>query len=145
MTIFIQAQSYFYSFTIWVLGACGAVRIDRRGLPVEFKKSNLSRGVATTFSDGPLMGLKWKDKRQVAILCTINDDTTIDKRQQTRRATSGLEVILKSKVRDEYNTYMGGVDKTDQLVTYYGFAHCTNKGTNLSSFTFLKLQSLMLI
>ena len=35
----------------------------------------------------------------------------------------GTEVIKKPKVVEDYNQYMGGVDKSDQLVLYYGFAH----------------------
>ena len=35
----------------------------------------------------------------------------------------GTEVIKKPKVVEDYNQYVGGVDKSDQLVLYYGFAH----------------------
>ena len=38
-----------------------------------------------------------------------------------------VEVIRKPKVISEYNMYMGGVDKGDQLITYYGFSHRTSK------------------
>lgn len=108
-------------------GACGTVRIDRRGLPLDFQKTKLRKGDIMTFKNGPLMGLKWMDKRQVAMLSTIHDDATINKRRRTRRATDGVEVIKKPKVIEEYNSYMGGVDKADQLITYYGFSHRTSK------------------
>ena len=73
------------------------------------------------------VGLKWMDKRQVAMLSTIHNDTTIDKHRRMRTATDGTEVIQTPKAIDEYSSYMGGVDKADQLITYYGFAHCTRK------------------
>ena len=53
--------------------------------------------------------------------------TIIDKRQWTRKATGGVETIKKPQVVDEYNSYIGGVDKADQLITYYGFSHRTCK------------------
>ena len=108
-------------------GACGTVRIDRRGLPLDFQKLKLHKGDITTFKDGALTGLKWMDKRQVTMLSTIHDDEMIDKRRRTRLATDGVEVIKKPKIIEEYNKYMGGVDKADQLVTYYGFCHRTRK------------------
>ena len=73
------------------------------------------------------MGLKWMDKWQVAMLSTIHDATMIDKRRQTHKATGGVEVIKKPKVIEEYNSYMGGVDKANQVITYYGFSHCRSK------------------
>ena len=61
------------------------------------------------------------------MLSTINVATIIDKQQKNRRVTGGVEVIRKPKVIEEYDMYMGGVDKEDQLVTYYGFSHRTPK------------------
>ena len=124
---FYSSPKLFHELYKMKIGACGTVRIDRRGIPPDFQKTKLHKGDIMTFKDGPLMGLKWMDKRQVAMLSTIHDDTTIDKHRRTRTATGGTEVIQKPKVIDEYNSYMGGVDKSDQLITYYGFSHRTNK------------------
>ena len=35
--------------------------------------------------------------------------------------------MQKPKMVDEYNQYMGGVDKSDKLLSSYGFLHCTVK------------------
>ena len=70
------------------------------------------------------------DKRQVVMLSTIHNDTMVEKRRQTRKVAGGVEAISKPKVIAEYNiysVYMGGVDKGDQLITYYGFSLQTNK------------------
>lgn len=61
------------------------------------------------------------------MLSTIHDDTMVEKRRRTRMVAGGTEVIRKPKVISEYNMYMGGVDKGDQLITYYGFSHRTSK------------------
>ena len=45
------------------------------------------------------------------------------KRRRSRHATGGTETVKKPKMVDEYNQFMGGVDRSDQQVLYYGFAH----------------------
>ena len=50
-----------------------------------------------------------------------------------------VEVIRKPKVILEYNMYMGGVDKGDQLIIYYGFLHRKNKWYKRAFYTVLKL------
>ena len=124
---FYSSPSLFLQLHTMGIGACGTARIDRRGVPLHFQKAKLQKGEIMTYNDGPLMGLKWQDKRQVVMLSTIHDATIIEKRRRTRRVAGGIEVIRKPRVIEEYNTYMGGVDKGDQLVTYYGFSHRTTK------------------
>ena len=67
------------------------------------------------------------DKPQVVMLSTVHDTTNTDKRQRTQRASGSVEVTRKTKVIEEYDMSIDGVDKGDQLVTYYGFSHCTSK------------------
>ena len=66
--------------------------------------------------DNNIMCIKWKDKREVALLSTFHDDSMIDKRRRTRATEGGIETISKPKAIDDYNTYMGGVDLSDQLL-----------------------------
>ena len=70
------------------------------------------------YKDGPIFRLKWMDKRPVSVLSTIHDDSTT---QEGTRITQKPTVIV------QYNTYMGGVDLADQLVTYYGYPHVSRK------------------
>ena len=51
----------------------------------------------------------------------------IDNRRRTRAVDGEVEVVQKPKVIEDYNTHMGGVDKCDQLVLYYGYAHRSRK------------------
>ena len=105
------------------IGACGTARIDRQGIPKDFQKAKLEKGEILAYNEGPLMGLKWMDKRQVVMLSTIHDATVIEKRRRTLMVAGGVEIIRKPEVLEEYNMYMymDGVDKGDQLVTFYGF------------------------
>ena len=105
---FYTSPKLFHNLYKMGIGACGSVRIDRCGLPADFQKIKLSKGDTMTFKDEPLMGLKWMDKRQVAILSSIHDDTMTDKHRRTRTASGGVEAIKEPKVIDECIQHLHG-------------------------------------
>lgn len=108
-------------------GACGTVRVNRRGVPPEIKK-NLAKGeICSVAIDETMVALKWADKRQVSMLSTVHDDSVLTKTRRTRHVQGGREEVRKPVMIEEYNKHMGGVDKSDQLLSYYGFAHRTVK------------------
>ena len=61
------------------------------------------------------------------MLSTIHNDEMVDVWHRTRQAVSGTEVGKKTNMIVQYNSYMGGVDKYDQLLVYYGYSHFTKK------------------
>ena len=52
-----------------------------------------------------------RDKRDVLMLSTFHDDTMVGKSRRSRMAV-GVETIQKPRVVEEYNQFMGGVDKS---------------------------------
>ena len=64
-------------------GSCGTIRIDRRGIPVTFKQAKPNKGDITTYQDGNILGLIWKDKRYVSVLSTIHDSSMVSKQRRT--------------------------------------------------------------
>ena len=101
------------------ISACGTVRVNRKGLPKrELQETKLGRGAHVAFRKGDLMALKWKDKKDVFMLSTKhnNDYAETGKDDQV----SG-EPIKKPAVVLEYNKYMGGVDRSDQMMQYHSF------------------------
>ena len=115
-------------------GACGTVRVNRRGLPPEIKMT-LAKGDMTSMQvDESMMALKWMDKRPVSMLSTIHDNSMTTKVRRTRRAVGGQEEIRKPVVVEQYNQFMGGVDRSDQLLSYYGFCHKTVKWWRRAAF-----------
>ena len=70
-------------------GACGTVRINRRGLPPEMKATLAKGDVTATHVDDSMMALKWMDKRPVSMLSTIHNDSMTTKVRRTRRAPGG--------------------------------------------------------
>ena len=117
-------------------GACGTARVDRKGMPKQFKnKRDMEKGdVRKVEIWKGLTALQWQDKRLVTMLSTIHNDDMISKRRRTRHAVGGREEIEKPVMIEEYNTYMGGVDKGDQLLSYYGFNHRTIKWWKIAFF-----------
>ena len=62
--------------------------------------------------------MKWMGKKVVASLFAIDSDSTGKIQRRTNTFQEETETIQKSAISNIYNTYMGGVDKKDQLVTY---------------------------
>ena len=55
------------------------------------------------------------------MLSTFHNNETVDKERRSKNATGGLEVVKKPKMVEDYNKYMGGVDRNDQMVPYNSF------------------------
>jgi len=96
-------------------------------MPHEMRQPLAKGEVVTASLSDSLVVLKWMDKRPVLMLSTIHDTSLVAKRRRSRLAQGGTEEVQKPKMVDEYNQYMGGVDKSDQLLSYYGFPHRTIK------------------
>ena len=102
-------------------GACGTVWVDRRGVPIEMRQA-LARGEIITAKAGPLLALKWMDKWGVTMLSSIHDGSHVLKQRRSRVAQ-----VRKPSMIEQYNQYMRGVDKCNQLLSYYRFPHRTVK------------------
>lgn len=88
---------------------CGTVKTNRRFMP-KFEK-NLERGKTDFFSTDRLLALKWKDKRDVTMLTSIHNSV-----MGTVKNRFDVEIQKPVCVTD-YNQNMGGVDKTDMLLS----------------------------
>ena len=109
-------------------GACGTARGNRRRMPKAVVAAKLKKGEVTSSEvEKGMLALRWIDKRAVTMLSTLHDDSMVTKRRRSRLATDGIEDVQKPVMVEQYNTYMGGVDKADQLLSYYGFSHRTVK------------------
>ena len=89
----------------------------------------MNRDVRTKKLDR-VMALQWQDKQLITMLTTIHDDKMISKKRRSRFGKDNEEDVNKPLCIEEYNKYMGGVDRSDQLLSYYGFVHKTLKWSN---------------
>ena len=110
------------------IGACGTVRLNRRGLPEKItSKSAMTKGDVRSKTEKGLHSMKWMDKQAVSMISTIHDSSMVSSQRRSKFADGGHESVQKPQCVVEYNSHMGGVDLSDQLVTYYNFAHRTVK------------------
>lgn len=117
----------FSELSLQGFGACGTLRLNRRGVPPEAKTS-LKKGEKRVIAiDETTNVVQWHDKRVVSVLSTLHGDRTVSVQRRSRHAVGGQEVVDKPEAVTEYNKYMGGVDRGDQLLSYYGFPHRTQK------------------
>lgn len=103
--------------------ACGTVRSNRKGLP-DILNTKLKKGEVVSARSGSLLALKWKDKRDVRMLSTLNTAEVTDTGKVDRRTQ---QPIRKPEVVQEYNKHMGGVDLSDQLMQYNCYTRRTLK------------------
>ena len=106
--------------------ACGTVRSNRKGLPSAVISAKLKEKGDTCWRRsmdgddlGPLLALKWHDKRDVTMLCTMHG--AHEKWSGRNDRTAQQLPIYKPTCIVEYIKHMGGVDLSDQLLTYYSF------------------------
>ena len=91
--------------------ACGTVRVNRKGMPDEWKSCKGKKRRKVTIMKGEvrsvnlqngLLALQWKDKRLVTMLSTIHNAHMVSKTQRTRQATGGVQEIQNPKMIDRW-------------------------------------------
>lgn len=91
----------------------GTLRINRKENPQEVAKSQLKIGESICkYSNGILIG-KWRDKREVMYISTEHDNEEIVTKNKRGQEKSKPKPIV------EYNKYMSGVDRQDQMLSHY--------------------------
>jgi hypothetical protein len=109
--------------------ATGTLKSNRQGVPPEvismkdaLSKSSIPRGtgyyVRPPSSD--IVYVAWKDSNSVVVLSTASpghSNSTIRRRVKTNRGTEIQDVPIPIALAN-YNRFMGGVDKSDQFISY---------------------------
>ena len=92
----------------------GTLVKSRKNLPPDMNKKNLKKDERVVYYESltNAMVTKWKDKKDVHTISTfVNDGETLVRR-------SGKDKVIPTVI-DIYNRGMGGVDKSDQMMTSY--------------------------
>lgn len=90
----------------------GTIRQNRKHLPPALKNEKLTKGDIVAFQKGKMCVMKWQDKKPVCIISTIHNSQIIETQKRGK-------CIFKPKAVMDYNLTMGGVDKSDQCLSYY--------------------------
>ena len=97
--------------------ACGTVRANQAGLPVQFKKpGRMKRGESIKMQRDAMVAVMWHDKRDVRIISTNSQPTDEIVKRRTRHILT--DVPCPSVIMN-YNKNMGVVDLAHQLRSYY--------------------------
>jgi len=107
------------------INACRTIRHNRRGMPLYIgpKSLKMKRGDIATQVRGTLRAVHWKDRRDEYILMNMHAPPV------EGNFTDESGQAIKPRVVEDYNVYMGFVDKSDRMVNSYGIARRTWKWT----------------
>ena len=103
--------------------ATGTILETRRGFPAAFKKSKEwakgEKGGHALGKDPPLLVLQWVDNEVISMLSTI-DEVNYHSLLNRKRKVDGVwdtREISQPKVVANFNKFMNGVDRSDQILT----------------------------
>lgn len=105
--------------------ACGTVRCNRKDLP-PCSKNKLQQGERVSAQRNQLVFTKWHDKRDISFLSTNVLPSEPARVVQRRRNGRNFD-IEKPRVADVYTAYMGGVDRANQLRSFYFAGYSSRK------------------
>ncbi|KAK2159268.1 hypothetical protein LSH36_155g01044 [Paralvinella palmiformis] len=103
--------------------SCGTVNQNRSGLPKDAKKTcavvkSLKRGDSLKRMKGRMLAVTWRDTQIVNVLCNVPG--YLGDGAVRRRDRKGAQIIINRPSAIElYNTFMGGVDLSNQRVSSY--------------------------
>lgn len=108
------------------IGLCGTVKPNRKFFPKDLQPASLKlvKGDDPVFmrSDNTI-ACAWHDTKRVHFLSTIHNNLTLDKRLRSKQSEDGYRNVEKPVMAEDYNKYMNGVDKLDQLLGTYAYPH----------------------
>ncbi len=121
---------YHRLYTQYGINACGTVRPNRIGFPKELiiKAIDANRGTYKYLSNGPLLACSWIDKRTLYFLSTMHIGERIHNPTVKRKQADGsLADVACPPCLEDYQTYMRGVNRGDQLENYYNVGRKSRK------------------
>ena len=111
------------------VNCCGTARVNRKGFPKALvKKEKKDRGYFDYLSNGPLLAVTWFDRKYVFFLSTTHRAETAVPCTIRRRNQDGSRLDVPCPpLLEDYQQFMRGVDRGDQLVGYYNIGRRSRK------------------
>ncbi|KAG5866929.1 hypothetical protein JTB14_019776 [Gonioctena quinquepunctata] len=91
----------------------GTLRLDRKNVPIDVKNAKLAKGnTIARYAEGIMIG-KWRDKRDVSYISTEFENNMIEiETRRKEKVNTPLPIV-------QYNKYKSGIDRQDQMLSYY--------------------------
>lgn len=102
------------SLTAKKTNICGTLRKGRKHLPKNIINKKMKKGQYTWQSNGSTVVCKWKDKRDVLTISNKHSNVAMTQVKNRRG-----NIKLKPIIVEDYNKYMSGVDREDQMLSYH--------------------------
>jgi len=102
--------------------AVGPVMSNRKDIPKQAFSGKLKKTKKISCQWDPLLTIKWKDIRDVFFLTTANEDVLVE-----APLSRGAHHKIKLDALLDYNKYKTGVNRLDQMLSYYSFERMTIK------------------
>ena len=121
---------YFRLYKRQGINACGTVRPNRLGFPSQLviKATGTNRGTYQYLSNGPLLACSWVDKRSLYLLTTMHIGERVGNPTVRRRQADGSQADVSCPpCLPDYQKHMRGVDRGDQLESYYNVGRKSKK------------------
>ena len=101
------------------------MRITRKDVPEKIKETKLRKGETVAAYRKMLMILKWKNKKDVCILSVLHDYWMVPAQVKSKRGKERLKL----KAVGNYNSNMGSVDLSVNLIVHFSTARDRLKST----------------
>lgn len=114
----VYADNWYTSETLFAYlsehdkAACGTARKNRLKLPAAFTSPNPPKGEHRFRRHENMLAVRFNDKKEIYFLSTTHKANVID----TRKCDRHGNVVRKLQVVDDYNKYMGGVDRNGEML-----------------------------
>ena len=92
---------------------CGTLRSNRKGNPKDVIAEKLKKGEMVWRRNMDVTVCKWKDKRDVLTISNMHRVEMVEVRNRNGK------VMMKPNIVRDYNAGMSGVDRSDQMLSYY--------------------------
>lgn len=92
---------------------CGTLRSNRKENPRDLVSRKLKRGECIWQQNGPVTVCKWKDKRDVLSISNMHVVEMVEV------ANRNGKISMKPNIIRDYNNGMSGIDRSDQMLSYY--------------------------
>ena len=114
--------------------ACGTARKNRLRLPASMTKPRLAKGEHVFRRKDDMLAVRLNDKKEIYFLSTLHKANVVDTGKRDRCGNN----VRKLQLVHDYNKYMGGVDRNDELLGTYWCVRKSMKWTKKVAFHFME-------